>query len=44
MSPEDETPLINYSIMLHTTRERFEGDLARFRAILATVRIFEPQQ
>jgi hypothetical protein len=38
----DATPLVNYMVTLGTRPERLAGDLARFRAFLRTVRLFQP--
>ena len=38
-----DVPLVNYSARLRTTEQRFETDLLRFRAILGTVRFFQPE-
>jgi hypothetical protein len=40
--PGKHTELINYEVMLHTTPQRFDQDLALFRAVLKTIRIFKP--
>jgi hypothetical protein len=37
--PEEEVPYVNYTVMLHTTKERLGEDLDRLRAILRDVRI-----
>lgn len=42
-SPEWKLPMFNYTVSLYTTQQRFDADLARFRAILATVRIRPPR-
>ena len=42
IEPDDETAYINYEVMLHTTPQRLEHDLAQFRAVLKTIRIFKP--
>ena len=39
---DPRAPAVVYWIGLHTRPERFDADLARFRAVLKTVRLFEP--
>lgn len=36
-------PSINYTVTLHTSPERLEADLARFRALLPTIRFHMPR-
>jgi hypothetical protein len=39
----DGPPWINYELTLQTRPERFDADLARFRAVLRTFRLFKPE-
>jgi hypothetical protein len=41
-SPELRLPAIVYRLVLQTRPERFDADLARFRALLKTYRLFKP--
>jgi hypothetical protein len=40
--PDFHTPAVNYIVLMHTRGDHFDADLARFRAILKTVRLFKP--
>ncbi|NJN64801.1 MAG: hypothetical protein HC882_07910 [Acidobacteria bacterium] len=37
--PEQEVPYVNYTVILHTTKERLAQDIERLRAVLRDVRI-----
>jgi hypothetical protein len=41
--PDDEVPYVNYTVMLHTTKERLAEDMERFRAVLRDVRISQEE-
>jgi hypothetical protein len=40
VDPEDATPYINYTVLLHTTPQRLKNDLAELRTVIGTVHIF----
>jgi len=41
--PDEEAPYVNYTVMLHTTRERLAEDIERLRVVLRDVRISQEE-